>query len=90
MDPRLVEAALNGNVIELQKLLGEDPLVIERGSVAVYPETALHIATMSGQTEFVRKLLKRKPTIDLNDCVFSPVSCKNNHYTLECTNSKLS
>jgi ankyrin repeat protein len=57
----LVEAALNGNVIELQKLLGEDPLVIERGSVAVYPETALHIATMSGQTEFVRKLLKLKP-----------------------------
>ncbi|XP_059450792.1 ankyrin repeat-containing protein BDA1-like [Corylus avellana] len=61
MDPRLVEAALNGNAIELQKLLQEDPLVIERGSVAVYPETALHIAAMGGQTEFVREILKLKP-----------------------------
>jgi ankyrin repeat protein len=26
--------------------------------VAVYPETALHIAAMRGQTEFVRELLK--------------------------------
>ncbi|XP_059450797.1 ankyrin repeat-containing protein BDA1-like [Corylus avellana] len=61
MDPRLVEAALNGNAIELQKLLQEDPLALERGSVAVYPETVLHIAAMSGQTEFVRELLKLKP-----------------------------
>ncbi|XP_059450795.1 ankyrin repeat-containing protein BDA1-like [Corylus avellana] len=61
MDPRLVEAALNGNAIELQKLLQEDPLVIERGSVAVYPETALHIAAMGGRTEFVREILKLKP-----------------------------
>ncbi|KAE8099785.1 hypothetical protein FH972_017739 [Carpinus fangiana] len=64
MDPRLVEAALNGNVIELQKLFGEDPLVLERGSEAVFPETALHIATMSGQTEFLRELMKLKP-----DCI---------------------
>jgi ankyrin repeat protein len=27
----------------------------------VYPETALHIAAMGGQTEFVRELLKLKP-----------------------------
>ena len=61
MDPKLVEAALNGNAIELQKLVQEDPLALERGSVAVYPETVLHIAAMSGQTEFVRELLKLKP-----------------------------
>ncbi|XP_062153418.1 ankyrin repeat-containing protein BDA1-like [Alnus glutinosa] len=58
MDPRLVEAALNGNIIELQKLLQEDSLLLERDSLAVYPETALHIAAMGGQTEFVRELLK--------------------------------
>jgi hypothetical protein len=28
MDPRLVEAALNGNTIELQKLLQEDSLLL--------------------------------------------------------------
>ncbi|XP_062175672.1 ankyrin repeat-containing protein BDA1-like [Alnus glutinosa] len=61
MDPRLVKAALNGNTIELQKLLQEDSLLLERDSVALYPETALHIATMGGQTQFVRELLKLKP-----------------------------
>jgi ankyrin repeat protein len=61
MDPRLVEAVLNGNVIELQRLLQEDSLLLERGLVAVYPKTALHIAAMGGQIEFVRELLKLKP-----------------------------
>jgi ankyrin repeat protein len=61
MDPRLAEAALNGNTIELQKLLQEDSLLLVRDSLAVYPETALHIATMGGQTDFVRELLKLKP-----------------------------
>jgi ankyrin repeat protein len=61
MDPRLVEAALKGNTIELQKLLQEDSLLLERDSLALYPETALHIATIGGRTEFVRELLKLKP-----------------------------
>jgi ankyrin repeat protein len=56
-----VEVALNGNVIELQILLQEDSLLLERGFVAVYPETALHIVAMGRQTEFVRELLKLKP-----------------------------
>ncbi|KAE8075671.1 hypothetical protein FH972_014365 [Carpinus fangiana] len=63
MDPRLVEVALNGNVIELKRLLEEDSLLLDRSSVAVYPETALHIAVMHGQTEFVRQLLKLKPDL---------------------------
>jgi ankyrin repeat protein len=61
MDPRLVEAALNGNVIELQRLPQKDSPFLERGFIAVYPETALHIEAMGGQTEFVRELLKLKP-----------------------------
>ncbi|KAE8075670.1 hypothetical protein FH972_014364 [Carpinus fangiana] len=56
MDPRLVEAALNGNSMELQRLHGADSLLLERDSL--YPETVLHIAAMGGQTEFVRELLK--------------------------------
>jgi len=52
-----------GNVIELQKLLQEDHLVLERGSVAVFPETVLHIAAMGGQTDLVRELLKLKPDL---------------------------
>jgi len=63
MDPRLVEAALNGDVSKLQRLLEEDPLLLDISSVAVYPETALHIAAMRGQTEFVRELLKLKPDL---------------------------
>jgi ankyrin repeat protein len=59
IDPRLVEATLNGNVIELQRLLQQDSLLLERGFVAVYPETTLHVAAMGGQTEFVRELLKQ-------------------------------
>jgi ankyrin repeat protein len=58
MDPRLVEAALNGNSMELQRLHGADSLLLERDSLAVYPETVLHIAAMGGKTEFVRELLK--------------------------------
>ncbi|XP_059450796.1 ankyrin repeat-containing protein BDA1-like [Corylus avellana] len=58
MDSRLVDAALNGNSMELQRLHGADSLLLERDSLAVYPETILHIAAMSGQTEFVRELLK--------------------------------
>jgi ankyrin repeat protein len=62
-DPKLVEAALNGNVIELQRLLEEDSLLLDRSSVAVYPETVLHIAAMHGRAEFVRGLLKLKPDL---------------------------
>ena len=60
MDPRLVEAALNGNVTGLQRLLQEDSLLPDRNSLAVFPETAL-IAAMRGQAKFVRELLKLKP-----------------------------
>jgi ankyrin repeat protein len=62
-NPKLVEAALNGNVIELQRLLEEDSLLLDRSSIAVYPETVLHIAAMHGRAEFVRGLLKLKPDL---------------------------
>ncbi|KAK0596168.1 hypothetical protein LWI29_013333 [Acer saccharum] len=61
MERRIYEAAVEGSVISLRKLLQEDALVLDRFLVGYYPETPLHIASMLGHLDFVQEILKQKP-----------------------------
>ncbi|KAK7838519.1 ankyrin repeat-containing protein bda1 [Quercus suber] len=75
MDPRLSMAAQLGDVITLKALLEEDPLILEKVSLAPFAETPLHIATLAGKTEFVKEILSQKPSFasELNQDGFSPL-----------------
>ncbi|KAI5586159.1 hypothetical protein POPTR_006G223800v4 [Populus trichocarpa] len=61
MQRRLKEAAVEGNVIALLKLLEEDKLVLDGCATDCFTETPLHISAMLGHLEFTRKILCRKP-----------------------------
>lgn len=75
MDPRLSMAAQLGDVITLEALLEEDPLILEKVSLAPFAETPLHIATLAGKTKFVKEILSQKPSFasELNQDGFSPL-----------------
>lgn len=71
MERKLYDAARDGNVSTLVELLREDPIILDRVSnLGVYAETPLHIASILGNFEFAKELLKRKPSlafeVDLN------------------------
>ncbi|KAF9680972.1 hypothetical protein SADUNF_Sadunf06G0177100 [Salix dunnii] len=61
MRRKLQEAAVEGNVIGLQKLLEEDKFVLDGCAPGCFTETPLHISAMLGHLEFTRKILCRKP-----------------------------
>lgn len=61
MQRRLGEAAVEGNVIALLKLLEEDKPVLDGCAPDCFTETPLHISAMLGHLEFTRKILCRKP-----------------------------
>ncbi|KAJ6994617.1 ankyrin repeat-containing protein BDA1-like [Populus alba x Populus x berolinensis] len=61
MQRRLKEAAVEGNVIALLKLLEEDKLALDGCAPDCFAETPLHISAMLGHLEFTRKILCRKP-----------------------------
>ncbi|XP_056688769.1 ankyrin repeat-containing protein BDA1-like [Spinacia oleracea] len=62
MERKLYDAAREGSVSSLLKLLEEDPIILDRVSnLGIYAETPLHIATILGNFEFAKELLKRKP-----------------------------
>ncbi|KAJ0091103.1 hypothetical protein Patl1_14551 [Pistacia atlantica] len=63
MERRIYEAAVEGNIISLLKLLQEDALILDRITVSCYGETLLHIASMLGHAEFVQELVGRKPEL---------------------------
>ncbi|XP_077225506.1 uncharacterized protein LOC143858684 [Tasmannia lanceolata] len=61
MDPRLHEAALNGNVATLHELLKEDPLLLHKLTLGALSETPLHIASLLGHMSFTEEILKHGP-----------------------------
>ncbi|KAL3565738.1 hypothetical protein D5086_033784 [Populus alba] len=75
MDPRLLEAARRGDVIELQELPGVNDYLLERSCLNDSSETILHISCLAGRTEFVKELLKKTADLAtrLNPDGFSPI-----------------
>ncbi|KAJ4840120.1 hypothetical protein Tsubulata_051522 [Turnera subulata] len=58
---RLYQAAIDGNVTCLFRLLEEDQLVLDRYVASCFAETPLHVSAMLGHVDFTRELLTRKP-----------------------------
>ncbi|KAL8143592.1 hypothetical protein V2J09_016624 [Rumex salicifolius] len=75
MDSRLMNAAQSGNVEELKSILEEDPLVLQRVSLAPTGNTPLHVATLAGRTEFVREMVRLEPSFawEVNEEGLSPL-----------------
>ncbi|CAK7352854.1 unnamed protein product [Dovyalis caffra] len=61
MQRKVYQAAVEGNVTSLQRLLEEDKLVLDGCNSDCFAETPLHISAMLGHLEFTRKILSRKP-----------------------------
>ncbi|XP_031112779.1 ankyrin repeat-containing protein NPR4-like isoform X2 [Ipomoea triloba] len=75
MERGVFEAALEGDVATLKRLLHEDPLILDRTIVNIYSETPLHVAAMLGYHDFVKEIITRKPqlTKELNSKHSSPL-----------------
>ena len=75
MDPKLVNAAQLGDTGTLAELLNQDPLILNKVALSPIAETPLHIATISGQTQFAKQILTLEPSFarDLNKDGFSPL-----------------
>lgn len=63
MDKRIAEAALHGDVVELQQIVEQDPLILDKITVSCVDETPLHTAAVLGHLSFVTELLGRKPEL---------------------------
>lgn len=63
MEKRLSEAAVQGNVIELQRIVEQDPLILDKITASCTDETPLHTAAVLGHLSFVNELLNRKPQL---------------------------
>ncbi|PKI52823.1 hypothetical protein CRG98_026771 [Punica granatum] len=79
----LYEAAILGSVATLETLLGTDPLVLDRLSLASYPETPLHVAALRGHLEFTKAILKRRANLaaelDAQGCTALHMAAANGH-----------
>lgn len=61
MERILYEAAVEGSVPSLLRLLQQDQLVLHRFVSGCFTETPLHIAAMLGHLEFAKEILARLP-----------------------------
>ncbi|KAG8646133.1 ankyrin repeat-containing protein ITN1 [Manihot esculenta] len=59
----IYQASLKGDVAELDALLQQDELILDRVTVTSFHETPLHIAAMRGHLQFAQALLKWKPKL---------------------------
>ncbi|KVH93542.1 Ankyrin repeat-containing protein [Cynara cardunculus var. scolymus] len=59
----LFYASVEGNVTQLQILLQEDPLILDRVTVNRSDNMPLHVASMLGHFDFVNEILSRKPQL---------------------------
>ncbi|KAL2545064.1 Ankyrin repeat family protein [Forsythia ovata] len=75
LENNLFEAAAEGNVNSLKKLLQEDPIILDRVIVNNFSDTPVHVAAILGHVDFVREILGRKPefTRELNTRLSSPL-----------------
>ncbi|CAA3000200.1 ankyrin repeat-containing BDA1-like [Olea europaea subsp. europaea] len=69
------EAASQGNVDTLKKLVQEDPIILDRVIVNSFSDTPVHIAAILGHSDFVMEILRRRPEFarELNLCQSSPL-----------------
>ncbi|KAL9156168.1 hypothetical protein ABFS82_09G055900 [Erythranthe guttata] len=75
IEAKLLEAAMKGSISSLQKMLNQDPLVLDRFSVNSFSDTPLHVAAMLGHTDFVKEIVSIKPELvnELNSHKSSPL-----------------
>ncbi|KAL2545106.1 Ankyrin repeat family protein [Forsythia ovata] len=75
LENNLFEAAAEGNVNSLKKLLQEDPIILDRVIVNNFFDTPVHVAAILGHVDFVREILRRRPefTRELNARLSSPL-----------------
>ncbi|KAK6119649.1 hypothetical protein DH2020_046615 [Rehmannia glutinosa] len=75
LETKLFEAAAKGNINSLQKLLNDDPLILDRIEVNNFSETPLHVAALLGHIDFVKEIISKKPelTSELNIHQSSPL-----------------
>ncbi|KAK6162018.1 hypothetical protein DH2020_001859 [Rehmannia glutinosa] len=75
LETKLFEAAAKGNINSLQKLLNDDPLILDRIEVNNFSETPLHVAALLGHIDFVKEIISKKPelTSELNLHQSSPL-----------------
>ncbi|KAL0311839.1 UNVERIFIED_CONTAM: hypothetical protein Sradi_5583200 [Sesamum radiatum] len=75
LETELFEAAAKGSITSLQKLLKEDPLILDRVVVNIFSETPLHVAAMLGHIDFVKEIIRIKPQLasELNSIRSSPL-----------------
>ncbi|XP_047329168.1 ankyrin repeat-containing protein ITN1-like [Impatiens glandulifera] len=62
-DQRLFDAAKEGNVASLNRLIQEDPLILDPYTIYTFHETPLHLASMFGHLDFVKSILALKPEL---------------------------
>ncbi|KAJ6869417.1 ankyrin repeat-containing protein BDA1-like [Populus alba x Populus x berolinensis] len=81
MDTRLFEAAQRGNIDYLQRLLTENPLILNITPLSA--ENPLNIAADMGHVDFVKEIIKLKPVFanEVNQEGFSPthIAAANGH-----------
>ncbi|KAK6262074.1 hypothetical protein QUC31_007890 [Theobroma cacao] len=82
MDIRLFESARTGNVMDLHKLLRENPLILH--TISIYScENPLHVASAAGHVGFVGEILGLRPEYanEVNKDGFSPlhIAAANGH-----------
>ncbi|CAA2960924.1 ankyrin repeat-containing BDA1-like [Olea europaea subsp. europaea] len=75
LENMLFEAAAEGNVNSLKKLLQEDPIILDKVIVNSYSDTPLHVAAILGHIDFVKEIIRRRPEFarELNLCQSSPL-----------------
>ncbi|KAL8542635.1 hypothetical protein ACS0TY_003498 [Phlomoides rotata] len=78
------EAAHEGKLDVLHTLVQENPSILADIRLTSLPEWVLHVATKSGQLNFVKELLKMDPqpniARNMNKDGFRPLTCVLQHY----------
>ncbi|GMH22035.1 hypothetical protein Nepgr_023878 [Nepenthes gracilis] len=63
MERQLYEAAMDGDVETIHRLILMDPLILERVSLSSADGTPLHIAASRGHSEYVRAICSQNPEL---------------------------
>ncbi|KAH6761359.1 hypothetical protein C2S51_018308 [Perilla frutescens var. frutescens] len=63
LQTKLFEAATQGSITSLQRLLNDDPWILDRAVVNSFNETPLHVAAMLGHVDFVKEIIRIKPQL---------------------------
>lgn len=82
MDQRSLEtAAKSGNIDLLYELIHEDPYVLDKIDYVSFVNTPLHVAAITGKTEFAMEVMNLKPSFarKLNADGLSPLHLAVDH-----------